>query len=148
MPRKAGPRHAGGSSSSGLPRDADGRQIPEAPRVADGPRSQTRRVRKQRPLIDHVPALGAEPRLRTEDVDDLHDETELVPAPEDHPRLIPRPDVKKPAAHRVREHELTHVPFEPWCDTCVAARGLAKPHRQQGNIPQVSTGHVNPVHFD
>ena len=41
--------------------------------------------------------------------------------------LAPRPQplVEKPSDEEVREHQLTHIPYQPWCEACV--QGKARP---------------------
>ena len=36
-----------------------------------------------------------------------------------------------PTPEMVREHNLTHLPFRPWCTACVRGRGKCEPHRRQ-----------------
>ena len=31
-----------------------------------------------------------------------------------------------------RHHELTHLPFQPWCERCVRGRAPVPPHRRMG----------------
>ncbi|CAK0831086.1 unnamed protein product, partial [Prorocentrum cordatum] len=43
------------------------------------------------------------------------------------PRTLKIPE--RPDAETVRQHELTHAKFEPWCLECVFGKGDAAPHR-------------------
>ena len=83
--------------------------------------------------------------------DDAVDE-EVPPPPAPHPearqrhgqrvRPMPRPVTPTNAAREM--HELTHLPFAPWCRFCVLARSQSDPHRRtrkhQGDatVPVVS----------
>eukprot|EP00972_Heterocapsa_arctica_P035633 5242807-Heterocapsa_arctica.AAC.1 len=40
--------------------------------------------------------------------------------------LLPTP----PSAVELERHSLTHVPYAPWCSTCVKSRGRDDAHRQ------------------
>ena len=51
-----------------------------------------------------------------------------------------------PSAEEQRAHELTHVPFAPWCETCVTARGRATPHPTAVAVPEERT--PNPIVWD
>ena len=41
----------------------------------------------------------------------------------------------QPTAEMVEAHNLTHLPFRPWCAACVRGRGKCNPHRLQGARP-------------
>ena len=53
---------------------------------------------------------------------------------------------KKPAREEVDKHNVTHLPFRGWCETCVAGRGIDSAHRgrdphevaEEQRTPQVS----------
>eukprot|EP00972_Heterocapsa_arctica_P053459 7873940-Heterocapsa_arctica.AAC.1 len=49
--------------------------------------------------------------------------------------LVPTP----PSATELERHALTHVPYAPWCSTCVKSRGRDDAHRklQQRRGPEV-----------
>ena len=36
----------------------------------------------------------------------------------------------RPTPEEREKHELTHAPFKPWCDICVAARSKEEPHKK------------------
>ena len=139
----------GGSSSSGLRRDANGRQVDSDAPVPAVPTDLTqqqqsrsrgvapdwnsappRRVRyrvKSRELVDHEPILGPEPRV----LDDDRQHSDLIDPPaEDVPRLHGRFPGAQPKQSEVRDHNLTHLPFQSWCGQCVRGRGVAQPHRR------------------
>ena len=138
----------GGSSGSGLPRHPDGRPIegptpvavqrpippvPPAPVGDHWSSTPTRRTRyrgKRLEAVDHRQHLGEEPRLRPEELE-MHDEPEPDVAEESIPRALTRPIVKRPARSEIIQHELTHVPYRPWCDVCTAARAISNPHRRR-----------------
>ena len=93
--------------------------------------------------------LGPEPRLRPEDRDETHDPhaetdevTELIP------RVNQRATVRKPKRFEVAEHEVTHIPFRPWCHTCVMGRGLDKPHKRQELDDEALRQRTPKVSFD
>ena len=47
---------------------------------------------------------------------------------------------KLPTAYEVAVHELTHLPYQSWCSTCVRARGKHDQHRLQktaNSIPRI-----------
>ena len=43
------------------------------------------------------------------------------------------PDVVAPSAVERARHELTHIPFASWCDSCVMGQATEKPHYRQSN---------------
>ena len=139
----------GGSSGSGLPRDAQGREIVGGS-VGDGPRASQRLTRKMRQVVQHEHALGQEPLLLEDDrimAQDGMNADEAV-APEDVPAVHGRRGVKMPSARVVKEHNLSHIPHAPWCDICIAARGLNRPHRSRPDPSHETRQAVNRVHVD
>ena len=44
------------------------------------------------------------------------------------PRVIPPP--REPSASEKRDHEVTHTPFQPWCEFCVLGYAASKPHER------------------
>lgn len=46
------------------------------------------------------------------------------------------PSGPSPAARR--EHELTHMPYRSWCQSCVAGRGKESPHQQRRKDPSTT----------
>ena len=149
----------GGATSSGLPRDAAGREIVSRENDDHVPRSAPRsnaavvggsvwdqaptarvRHRSKRPArVDHRVVLGEEPRLCPDDIragqeSDVDEVQELLPD-----QRARRP-ATKPRAEEVRRHVLTHVPYQPWCGVCVAGRGLAQPHRRTEPVVAEDSG--------
>ena len=55
---------------------------------------------------------------------------EAPPQPE--PEVRPLRDLGQPTERDRRQHELTHLPFRPWCADCVAGAAADNPHRRQG----------------
>ena len=51
-------------------------------------------------------------------------------APED-PAVRPLRDPGQPTEAECRQHELTHLPFRPWCADCVAGAAADHPHRRR-----------------
>ena len=125
-------------------RDAAGRPVDEAGDRASeevnvpisdrsGGARPRRRLRWKQRAQEHPGAvLGPEPLLRPEDLaaaeENVQGIEELVP------KILTRSAVKKPKAEDVRQHCVTHVPYQPWCPTCVSGRGLARPHHQGAQI--------------
>ena len=85
-------------------------------------------------MVDHVPILGEEPRLSAEERQLLHegDNEDHLEVEEFTPELITRGAARKPGRHEVAQHNVTHTPHAPWCELCVAGRGVARPHLRQG----------------
>ena len=84
-------------------------------------------------------ALGDEPLIHPHDPDEEAGENDV-------PRLHTRWTVPKPSKRTMMEHQVTHVPFAPWCETCVRMRGLDHPHRRGDDSSQNEVMHK--VHFD
>ena len=112
----------------------------------------SRRVRfrqKRHELLDHRSALPPEPRLREHELQDVRDDQndadtvgELVP------ELHHRAPIKKPKSSEVLAHEVTHVPYKPWCQICVKGRGLEKPHRQSDDHDVLREDQIPKMTFD
>ena len=52
-------------------------------------------------------------------------------------------DPGQPTVAEIAAHELTHLPFRPWCPDCVAGRAVDDPHRRvvadvENGVPKVS----------
>ena len=49
-----------------------------------------------------------------------------------HEHVVPfqQQPTSKPSEEEVEMHNLTHPPFQPWCEHCVATRGKEDPHKQ------------------
>ena len=49
-----------------------------------------------------------------------------------HEHVVPfqQQPTSKPSEEEVEMHNLTHLPFQPWCEHCVATRGKEDPHKQ------------------
>ena len=46
-----------------------------------------------------------------------------------HPRYLRQP--KQPSKQERELHNMTHIPFQPWCVVCQEAKGRASQHRKQ-----------------
>ena len=49
-----------------------------------------------------------------------------------HENVVPfqQQPTSRPSDEEVEMHNLTHLPFQPWCEHCVATRGKEDPHKQ------------------
>ena len=60
------------------------------------------------------------------------------------PRSAEQP--KRPPQHVIDEHELTHLPYQGWCDHCVAGRAQIAPHKRrdktQDEIPVIQMDYL------
>ena len=65
-----------------------------------------------------------------------------------HGVVAPRqqPLVEKPSDDEVREHQLTHIPYQPWCEACV--QGKARPDSHVGTPEQRAERSITRVSFD
>ena len=52
--------------------------------------------------------------------------------PDYHEHVVPfqQQPTSKPSEKEVEMHNLTHLPFQPWCEHCVATRAKEDPHKQ------------------
>ena len=48
--------------------------------------------------------------------------------------MIPAP--REPSEIEKRKHDLTHIPFQPWCASCVKGKALAEPHKRIERITE------------
>ena len=46
---------------------------------------------------------------------------------------------KEPNEEEKRKHSLTHVPYAPWCPSCIKHRGRPDPHRRTGKSREAGT---------
>ena len=44
------------------------------------------------------------------------------------------PVPREPSESEKMEHELTHIPFQPWCTSCVKGKAQAEPHKKTERI--------------
>ena len=59
--------------------------------------------------------------------EDLMPQTDVPPG--DVPRVRHRRPANEPTDNERFEHNITHIPYRPWCTICVSARGKSDPHR-------------------
>ena len=114
----------------------------------NAPRSRRRYRAKQHEYIDHEAVLGPEPQTHP---DDLAAARDPDPGVEGAEELIPPLRLRVPPARpphsEIVAHQVTHLPFRSWCDICVSARGLSRPHRTSPQIDSESST-VHRVAFD
>jgi hypothetical protein len=75
-------------------------------------------------------------------VAELADEQDIEEVVED-PIVRAVRDPGQPTVAEVAAHELTHLPFRPWCPDCVSGRAADDPHRRvaadvENGVPKVS----------
>ena len=70
------------------------------------------------------------------------------PSVDDVPPLNARLAARKPTPQEVQEHNVTHLPYRAWCETCVASRGVDDPHRRRPFENRMSEGEIDKVSFD
>ena len=70
------------------------------------------------------------------------------PCVDDVPPLNARLAARKPTAQEVAEHNVTHLPYRAWCETCVASRGVDDPHKRRPFEDRMSEGEIDKVFFD
>ena len=73
-------------------------------------------------------------------VDELGDD----PIPP-QPREV-RPCSARPGAEAVRQHNLTHCPYQSWCEVCVASKGRSDHYHKEA--PEAKDGDVARVQMD
>ena len=66
----------------------------------------------------------------------------------DAPKLKTRIAVPKPSLKIRKEHEVTHIPYAPWCETCIRGRGIDHPHRRRSEAEGTESEGMHKVHFD
>ena len=74
---------------------------------------------------------GANEQANVEDHENAEGEVHEAPPPPE-PDVRPLRDPGQPTERERRQHELTHLPFRPWCADCVAGAAAANPHRRHG----------------
>ena len=50
----------------------------------------------------------------------------------DERRAVTISTLEMPSRESVEPHQLSHIPFAPWCRACIAGRGLEAPHFRHG----------------
>ena len=60
--------------------------------------------------------------------DDDQPITSLLHSHHEHDRLVKRP--AEPSQAEIERHEITHTPFQPWCQHCIAGRSRGTLHRR------------------
>ena len=85
-----------------------------------------------------IEGLGVRPEERSGqqqpvDEDEHPHDADMDPAVDDVPIVHYRGVIKKPTPREVEEQRVTHLPYRPWCATCVAAKGTDDPHRRTRN---------------
>ena len=78
--------------------------------------------RNERDIITELYYRGHDPRVEKDDEHfDGRDET--------GPQVREMPEPKGASQADMAKHRLTHLPFAPWCTTCIRARGRDGPHK-------------------
>ena len=72
------------------------------------------------------------------------DEPGDVPPPP-RPREV-RPSAMRPGAEIVRLHNLTHCPYQSWCEVCVASKGRSDHYHREA--PQPMDGDIARIQMD
>ena len=116
------------------------------------PRLSTDRAREKcasaRSALARSMAQGVSP-LTAEELDSssgpMADESAGLDLPEgQEPRQLRVPT--SPTPEMIEKHELTHIPFRPWCRACVRGRGRADQHRikseHSSTVPLVSMDYM------
>ena len=68
---------------------------------------------------------------------------------DDPPPLRPRevrPSAMRPGAEAVRQHNLTHCPYQSWCEVCVASKGRSDHYHREA--PQPMDGDIARIQMD
>ena len=68
------------------------------------------------------------------------------PDPDTVPRLNARHAVQKPNHRAVLDHNVTHLPYAPWCEICIQTRAADHPHRR--SCPGQDHESMPKVYFD
>ena len=74
-------------------------------------------------------ARREEPDERAEEAMDLEEQAAPQPA---EPSALSHP--ASPSPEEVMRHELTHVPYAPWCEACLCGAGRAGQHRRKVDV--------------
>ena len=61
----------------------------------------------------------------------------------DERRAVTIATPEMPSRGAVETHQLTHIPFAPWCCACISGRGREAPHFRHGG--EEETAAVTPV---
>ena len=69
-----------------------------------------------------------------------------MPDPETIPQLNARHPIRKPSRKVVQDHNVTHLPYAPWCEICVQTRASNHPHRRASTHDEHHT--MPKVYFD
>ena len=93
----------------------------------------------------------------------LHDSTEgqacpdpnpstLVDSVDVDPSLVPAVNFKmtpsRPTRKEIEQHEVTHLPYAPWCSTCIASKATDDAHRRQPPGHEQDSRQMAKVCFD
>ena len=73
-------------------------------------------------------SVGIEPK---DEIDEVMREAE-------HLKFPPIPSVEE-----YKKHKLTHVPFKPWCPTCVKAQAQNPPHKRLHHEREFPSFHMD-----
>ena len=65
--------------------------------------------------------------------------------PPPRPREV-RPSAMRPGVEAVRQHNLTHCPYQSWCEVCVALKGKSDHYHREA--PEAKDGDVARVQMD
>ena len=104
---------------------------------------------KQHQRLDHRAAIGNEPKLHAEDLQRARSNSlDSAIGEENIPPVKVRWSLKKPSRKEVAEHQVTHLPYRGWCDTCVAAGAVAGQHRARDPSDHDALNQSGMIAFD
>ena len=63
---------------------------------------------------------------------DVEEESAGMPLRVDRPRVVEQPEPQPPSEQERRSHELTHLPFQRWCEVCVRSQSVEDVHASRG----------------
>ena len=85
-------------------------------------------------------------RMQGDDEDERRIMDEDDVDPDRVPPLHTRHALRKPNQRQVDEHNVTHLPFAPWCEICIQTRAADHPHRRNRGGADVES--MPKVYFD
>ena len=118
---------------------------PRSSRTDQNQKNSRSQVDSTRSKVDTKRAQEA--RVDVSSPSSRHDPV-VDPNVEDIPPLNVRLAAKRPSPQEVAEHNVTHLPYRAWCETCVASRGVDDPHHRRSFEDRTSEGEIDKVLFD
>ena len=96
-------------------------------------------IGQAKPVLEGLGGNATEEHLGKEEKPQTSDDGEERSREEEVRKPKPAARPYTPTKEEIREHEVTHLPFRPWCRHCVFGKGVRSPHLKSDDKEKIGT---------